>query len=255
LGLLGVYLVIRRVVFLGLVLANAATVGGAVAQLFQWNPELVSVATAVAAALGLGAIQKPRRISAESLMGWAYAAAAATTVLILAGTPGAELDTLHLLYGNLLAVSSDHAAGLAVLGVAVALVHILFGQRFLLVTYDPEAAQVDGVDNSLWSIGINLMVGIAAALSVHEIGALLTFSLLTLAPAASLLVTRSILSAFVVSAVLGMTLASLGLMLSFYLDLPPGPTAAALLALSVPVAAFVAWLRRTAPKMAHSSGP
>jgi ABC-type Mn2+/Zn2+ transport system permease subunit len=249
LSLLGVYLVIRRIVFLGLVLANAATVGGAVAQIFQWNPELVSVATTVAAALGLGTIQELRRVSAESVMGWAYAAASSATVLILAGTPGAEIDTLHLLYGNLLAVSASHAAGLAVLALAVGLIHIIFGQRFLLVTFDPEAARVAGVNTSSWSVGINLLIGVAAALAVHEIGALLTFSMLTLAPTASLLVTRSIRSAFVVSATLGMTLASLGLVVSFYLDLPPGPTSAALLALSVPLAVVVAWFRRVTPRL------
>jgi len=62
LGVLGVYLVIRRVVFLGLVLANAATVGAAAADVFNWSPEIASIVAAVAAALGLGLVQRPRRV-------------------------------------------------------------------------------------------------------------------------------------------------------------------------------------------------
>ena len=97
LGVIGVYLVIRRVVFLGLVLANAATVGAAAAEVFHWSPEVTSIVAAVAAALGLGLVQRPRRVSAESVMGWAYAAAASVPVLILAAVAAPDADTLHML--------------------------------------------------------------------------------------------------------------------------------------------------------------
>jgi zinc transport system permease protein len=84
---------------------------------------------------------------------------------------------------------------------------------------------------------------VATAAAVHEIGALLTFSLLTLAPAASLLVTRNIQATFAVSAALAAIIGCLGLAASFYLDLPPGPTSVALLALAVPLAAWVGRFR------------
>jgi ABC-type Mn2+/Zn2+ transport system permease subunit len=193
----------------------------------------------LAVALGLGALQDLRRVSGESVMGWAYAAASSATVLILAGAAGADLDTLHLLYGSLLAVSPAHAAGLLLLALAVGIAQLLFGRRFLLVTFDPEGARVAGVNTPLWTLFLNLLIGIAVAAAVHEIGMLLTFSLLTLAPTASLLATRSIRSAFAASVVIGVTLACLGLVVSFYLDLPPGPASVALLALSVPLAAVI----------------
>jgi zinc transport system permease protein len=246
LGLLGVYLVIRRVIFLGLVLANAATVGVAVAELVHWSPEVCSMVATVAAALGLGALQNLRRVSAESVMGWAYAAASSATVLILAGAAGADMDTLHLLYGSLLAVSPGHATGLLLLALAVGVVQLLFGRRFLLVAFDPEGARVAGVNTPLWSLFLNLLIGIAVAAAVHEIGALLTFSLLTLAPTASLLATRSIRSTYLVSMVIGVALPCLGLTVSFYLDLPPGPASVALLALSVPIAAVIGRRRELA---------
>ncbi len=155
LGLLGVYLVIRRIVFLGLVLANAATVGAAAAEVFNWPPEIASVAAAVAAGLGLGLLQRPRRVSAESVMGWAYAAASSAPVIILALAAAPDADTLHMLFGNLLAVSVSHAAGLVVLALVIGLTHVLFSRRFLLVTFDAEAAQVAGVNPRRWSMGLN----------------------------------------------------------------------------------------------------
>jgi ABC-type Mn2+/Zn2+ transport system permease subunit len=156
-------------------------------------------------------------------------------VLILAGAARADADTLHLLYGNVLAVSRDHAIGLVAVGIVVSLVHVMFGSRFLLVTFDAEAARVAGVRTRLWSMGLNLSIGVTAAVTVHEIGALLTFALLTLPPMAALLVGRRIRTVFVISALVGLGAVCLGLIASFQLDLPPGPVTVALLALTVSV--------------------
>jgi zinc transport system permease protein len=237
LGLMGVYLVFRRVVFIGLVLANAATMGAAVAQVLGWTPEVASVAATVAASLALGAVRTPRRVPAESLIGWAYAAASSATVLILARAAAADADTLHLLFGNLLAVSPSHAAGLVIVGLAIGLVHVLFQRRFLLLTFDLETARVAGVNTGFWSLCLNLTIGVAAAAAVHEIGALLTFAFLTLPAMAALLVTTSIRITFITAAGLGAALGCLGLAASFYFDLPAGPASVALLVLSVVVAA------------------
>lgn len=237
LGTIGVYLVIRRVVFLGLVLANAATVGAAVAEAFNWSPEVTSVVASVTAALGLGLVQRPRRVSSESLMGWAYAAASSAPVLILAAVAAPDADTLHMLFGNLLAVSVSHAASLVVVALVIGLAHVLFSRRFLLVTFDAEAAQVAGVNARVWSLALNLLVGVAAAVAVHEIGALLTFALLTLPAMAALLVTTNMRATFLTAAGLGAILPCLGLAVSFYLDLPAGPASVALLSVSVLAAA------------------
>jgi zinc transport system permease protein len=236
LSVIGVYLMVRRTVFLGLVLANAATVGAAVGQVLAWSPEIAAVAAALLTALGLGLVPAPRRVSGESVTAWAYAAAASATVLILAGAAGADADTLHLLYGNVLAVSSSHATGLGILALAIVSVHVVLGPRFLLITFDAEAAQVAGVNTRLWSMCLNLSIGVAAAAAVHEVGTILTFSLLTLPPMASLLVTRRIRSTFLVSAAIGVIAVSAGLVVAFQMDLPPGPVSVALLAFAVVVA-------------------
>jgi ABC-type Mn2+/Zn2+ transport system permease subunit len=238
LGLMGVYLVIRRVVFLGLVVANAATLGAALAQAVGWTPGLMSLAAAVGAAAALGGVETSSRVSAESLMGWAYAAASSATVLVLSWMAAGSTDTLHLLYGNVLAVQVSEAVGLTIIAVLIALAHVLFARRFLLVTFDPEAARVAGVNTRLWSLALNLAIGVAAAAAVRAIGALSTFALLTLPAMAALLVTTSVRATFATAAALSIVLPCLALALSFYLDVPAGPTSVALLAVSVPIAAM-----------------
>jgi ABC-type Mn2+/Zn2+ transport system permease subunit len=239
LGVMGVYLVIKRVVFFGLVVANAATLGAALAQAFGWPSELVSLAAAVGTAVVLGGVEVTGRVSAESLMGWAYAAASSATVLILSWVAGGSSDTFHLLFGNVLAVERAEVVELTIIAATIGLVQLMFARRFVLVTFDPEAARVAGVNARLWSFALNLSIGVAAAFSVQAIGALLTFALLTLPATAALLATTSVRATFVVAAVLGILLPSLGLILSFRFDLPAGPASVAVLAISVPLAAMI----------------
>jgi ABC-type Mn2+/Zn2+ transport system permease subunit len=250
LGVMGVYLVVRRVVFLGLVVANAATLGAALAQAVGWTPELTSLAAAVGAAAALGGVETSSRVSAESLMGWAYAAASSATVLILSRATAGSADTLHLLFGNVLAVRVSDVVGLTIIAAAIGLVQWLFARRFLLVTFDPEAASVAGVNTRLWSSALNLAIGVAAAAAVHTIGTLSTFALLTLPAMAALLATSSVRATFGTAAALSIVLPCVALALSFYFDLPAGPTSVALLAAGVPLAAIsnLAALRGAKPQ-------
>jgi ABC-type Mn2+/Zn2+ transport system permease subunit len=239
LGLMGVYLSVRRMVFLGLVLANAATAGAALAQVLGWPPQVTAAGVSLVAALGLGALPPARRVAAESVVGWAYSAAASAAVLILAGAAAGEADTMHLLYGNVLAVSPSHALGLVGVTVAVLVVHALFGRRFLLVTFDEEAAQVAGINTRQWAIALSLAIGVPVAAAVLELGALLTFALLTLAPMASLLVAERVRTTFLMAAIIGSLAVCSGLILAFQWDLPPGPLSVGVLVVVVIVAAAI----------------
>ena len=250
LGVMGVYLVIRRVVFLGLVVANAATLGAALAHAVGWRSDLLSLAAAVGAAVAIGPVESSNRMSAESLMGWAYAAASSATVLLLSWSVGGSADTLHLLFGNVLTVQPATAVVLTIVALLVLSMQLLFGRRFLLVTFDPEAATVAGVNTRWWSFLLNLAIGLAAAAAVQAIGALSTFALLTLPAVTALLATSSVRATFATAAVLSVVLPSLALAASFYLDLPAGPATVALLAIGVPLAGLTTrigageWLRR-----------
>jgi zinc transport system permease protein len=235
LGVIGVYLIIRRVVFFGLVLANLAMVGAAMAEALGSAPEGPSLAAAIIGALVLGGTGKAWWVSPEAVMGWAYAAASSATVLILAVTPGGSSDTFHLLFGNVLTVDAEHAGVLGLVAAATLLCQALFGQRFLLVTFDAEAAAVAGVNTRGWSLLLHLLTGIAVATAVAHIGVLSTFALLTLPSTAALLHAHSMRLTFVIAAAYGMAMSSLALVVSYQLDLPAGPTTVALLALAVPL--------------------
>lgn len=243
LSVMGVYVVLKRVVFVGLTLANVATLGAAAALAVGLPVEATAVAAALAGAAGLALATQPRRIPAESVVGWGFAAASSATVLVLARTT-ADGDAMRLLFGNVLAITRHEAAFMVAVALAAVAVHAVFAKRLVLVVFDPETARAAGIATRLWELFLYLTVGAATAAAVHETGALLAFALLTLPAMAALLVTRGMRSAFATAASIAVAAVLGGLLLSFRLDLPTGPFTVALLSLAVPVAHLAGRMRR-----------
>jgi manganese transport system permease protein len=127
----------------------------------------------------------------------------------------------------------------------VVALHGLLAKRFVLVVFDPEMARAAGIAAGAWTLVLYLTVGGATAAAVHETGALLAFSLLTLPAMAALLATRGLKAAFFVAAAIAVVTTLAGLVLSFRWDLPTGPFTVVLLAAAVPVAALIGPLRRS----------
>lgn len=243
LSVMGVYVVLKRVVFVGLTLANVATLGAAVALAVGLPVEATAMLAALTGAVALALAAKPRRIPAESIVGWGFAAAASLTVLILARS-AADSDAMRLLFGNVLAITRHEAVLLVVVAVVTVTVHAVFAKRLVLVVFDPETARAAGIATRLWELFLYLTVGAATAAAVHETGALLAFALLTLPAMAALLVTRGMQSAFATAAAIAVVAVFGGLVLSFRWDLPTGPFTVVLLAAAVPLAFAAGKLRR-----------
>jgi ABC-type Mn2+/Zn2+ transport system permease subunit len=244
LGILGVYIVLRRVVFVGLALANVATLGAAIAVTLGWRYEVTIVGAAIAAAVALALSATPRRVPAESLVGWGYAAAAGATVLILARSAPDTIQVMGLVFGTVLAVRWSEAWMLAAIALAVLAVHLVLGKRLTLVVFDSETAQAAGVRTTWWTVFLYLLVGVATAAGLRATGTLLAFSLLTLPAMAALLVTRSLVATFALSAAVAVASVLAGLAMSFQWDLPTGPLTVVLLAAVVAVAQLVERVRR-----------
>jgi ABC-type Mn2+/Zn2+ transport system permease subunit len=245
LGILGVYVVLKRVVFVGLALSNLATVGAALALAAGWPAEAGALLLTLLGAAALALAGTPRRLPAESLVGWTFAVASAGTVLVLAISHRADADAMRLLFGNVLAITAPEAAALAAVASVVVTVHLLFARRFVLVVFDPETARAAGIATGAWLLALYVTLGAATAAAVHETGALLAFALVTLPAMAALLLGTGLRSAFVVAPVLAVAAVLTGLVLSYLLDLPTGPLTVALLALLVPLAALAQRLRRS----------
>lgn len=236
--LVGVYFLLRRLVFWGVALPEVSAAGISFAFLLQgFGITLLSgsesqekhlaiigsVIFTVIAILVLAWLDRRGKGVSEGRIGALYAAAAAASILFVAWNAAGETEMLGLLKGEIVSLSeADFHAMLRVFGFITALLFV-FQREFLLVSYDRDTAVTLGRNVLFWDTLLYLIVGVTISLGVMTVGPLVIFGLLVIPPMAALPWSRGILSFSLVASALGGVSAFAGFYLSYTRDLPLGP--------------------------------
>jgi zinc transport system permease protein len=233
----GVYIVLKRIVFVSAAMSQMSGVGVALAffmcGVFNLDPHHAPfylhpvpwaiVAAALVARIFSGNLGN-RRLSGETVIGLAYLVAAACVILIL-NSPRVTQEAHEvndLLYGNAVAVPPEQLYIMSAAAILVALVHGLFGKEFVFVAFDPEMARTLGLDTSLWSLLLFLTFAVAISVSTRAIGALPVFAFMVIPPAVGLLLGSRLWSVFAISVGVAVISAFVGYWVSFHWSLPTG---------------------------------
>jgi ABC-type Mn2+/Zn2+ transport system permease subunit len=243
--LVGVFLVLRRLIFLGVALPQISSCGIAAAfALHTWGiiPHLEersenslafigSTALSLLAIFALSALERRGRDLVEGRIGTAYVLAGAWSILLLVKNPYGEHGLLERLKGEIIAVSNaDLILTAATLGI-VALALFLFRKELLLVSFDREMALTLRKNVRLWDLLLFTVVGLTVSMSVLSVGPLVTFGFLLIPPMMAHLLARTMWQLAVLASLIGTLGAFLGFCLAYSWDLPVGPTDVALLGL------------------------
>jgi zinc transport system permease protein len=243
-GYLGVYVVLRRIVFVGATLAQISSAGIALGILTGWNPNVVSLAFTFGAVLFFARPSCGQRWPQDATLGIAFTVSGAVAVLFVAHTATGNEEVVHLVQGNLLAMTIREARLLAAVFGAILVVHLLFYKEFLYLSFDPQMAETEGYRPARWSLAFYALLGLAIALAIKAIGILLMFAFLVIPAVLGLAVTRRLAGAFAVamaSAALGVFL---GIWLSYRYDYPSGPMIVAALGGLLVLGAVARWTIR-----------
>ena len=259
-GYLGIYVILKRVVFMVAALGQVASVGVAttflVADLLGlavghahqgpvWlNPMAVALAFVVVTAVVLSAPASYRRLTPESVVGLAYLAAAAAVVLIAHRIPQGAHDIDDILFGSAVAVEGSQLAVVLGLVAVLAVVHLVLFKEFVFVSFDAGMAATLGLPTRRLNAALFVGIGVLIAAATRTVGALPVFAFLVLPPLGALLATRRLKSAFVASTLLAALAAVLGYYLSWVGDLPTGATMVAVAVGLLPGCALLGRLRR-----------
>ena len=246
-GYLGVYVVLKRIVFVGAALAQVSAAGVALAFLVGWNPLLSATLFALAGSLFFAQSWSERRMSREAVIGAVFLTFSALTVLLASkGAHGME-EVQHLLAGDILAVAPEEVWRIWILGVLVLVAFLLLRKEFLLVAFDAETAQALGYRTRWWEFAFYLMLGGLIGAVIHLVGLVLIFGYLVLPAMGALLLCRHVSSAAAVAIVNALLATVAGLLISVVFDLP---TTATILALMSAIAALEGL---ASAAMSHSS--
>lgn len=254
-GVLGVFVVQRRLAFLGDGLAHAAFGGmgigayvivtsgliGSSVALLQ-HPLWIALPFSLLAALVIAALRKRTRLSSDTAIGVSFAVSVALGVMFFSLIPpdvNLGVSVLDLLFGSILGVRRGDLLAISIVAaLAVAALLAAWG-RLSYATFDDELARSDGVRTGALELALFLLAGVVIAVSASVVGIVLMAAYLVIPAAAARLLAPTLARMTLLSVALGVTSTVAGLALSFYLDVPSGATIVLTqAALFVPAALF-----------------
>jgi len=228
----GVYVVLKRIVFVGITLAELSSAGVALALLLGFSPMIGALGLMLVGVVLFSVRWSPSRVSEDSFIGIGYAVAAALGVLLVAKSAKGEAHILELFYGNVLTVSPRETLEMLCAFTVVALVYALLGRRFIVSLFDPDFAETIGYRPRVWNLVFYLTIGVVIAYAMRSVGVLLTFAMLVIPGTVALLLTSRLKHAFVVAIPVGVLPVIVGIHLSLAHDLP---SSAAIVATAFPL--------------------
>lgn len=243
--LVGVFLVLRRLVFMGVALPQISSTGVAVALSFPlWFGTTLSVhgtesehviaflgstVFSLAAILVLAFLERRGRGMPEGRLGAAYVVAAASSILLLSKNRYAEIGWLDLLKGEVITISNFDLT-LTVGTLALVLVALgLFHKEILFVSFDRAMAITLGKNVLWWDVLLYLLIGLTVSMAVLSVGPLIAFGFLLIPALTAHLFVRTMRQFTVLASLIGGVAAFLGFWLAYQWDLPVGPTDVVLL--------------------------
>jgi zinc transport system permease protein len=233
-SVLGVYVVLRRIVFVGAALAQLSSAGIALAMFLAGagvatgitgHTVAMALVVTLAGALFFGMEGGSARgpVPPDATIGVAYAVAAAAGIVLISKASTGEAHDLFL-SGNILAITRADTMVLLAVSVPVLLIHLLFYKEFLFVSFDRETARTLGYRVSGWNLLLYLTLGLVIAFAMQFAGVMLVFNFLVLPAVTGLLLARGMAGVFFWSVASAVMAAVIGFIVSVPYDLPTGPT-------------------------------
>lgn len=239
LGTLGVYIVLRRMVFVSAALSQSAGLGVAAAFYAQIalgatgaaaDPLLVATAFTVATMMLLLRQSSERWMSRESVLGAIYLVGSAGTLLVGTRIQQEAHDIETILFGAAVLVTPEDLRTLEIVGAAVLLLQLVLGRGFRFVSFDPDGARIRGLPVRLLDATLFLCIAAAVSVGTRVLGALPVFAFSVLPAMAALLVAPNVGAALVLGGLFGALAGGGGYLLAFLRTWPVGASEAAVAA-------------------------
>lgn len=228
---LGVFLILKRIVFVGAALSQMAAVGVVTGHLIgHWvglNLESFAFLFSILGVLFFWNPISGGSITRESLIGYAYIFASSMAILIIAKDPLAEAENLDIFSGNILFITGFDLVLIGCIAGPIFIMHLIFHKEFIFVSFDPHTAQTLRIHARLYDFLIYLTLGIVISVGIRSAGMLFIFSSLIIPAMIGLSLFQRLRWIFL-SSVISIWISSIiGIILSYRLDLPTGPAISA----------------------------
>lgn len=233
-GFLGVYVVLRRIIFVSAALTQISSLGVALAFFLGASatgalsalvhPFILSIALTVLAALFFALKRDFSRISAEGVIGFGFLIASGAVVILGDRIAQGAHDIANILFGSAVVVDPKDLYIIPAAALTVFLIHGIFYKDFMFVSFDEDSARLFKYPVRLLNTVLLVSIAVMVAVCTRALGALPVFAFLALPPLTALFLTERLKLVFALSVTLGILSAALGYFFSFILSTPTGAT-------------------------------
>jgi manganese/iron transport system permease protein len=221
-AVIGCYVVLRSMAFLGDAMAHAVLPGVAIAYLLGGNLTVGALAAAVIVALGIGFFSQQGTIKEDTAIGILFTAALALGIALISSIRTYAVDLSHILFGNVLGISSDDLWLTGLLGAGILAVMLVAYKPFLVISFDPVlAATLRLPVNRLRSLML-VLLALTIVISMQTVGVGLVAAMLVTPGATAYLLARRLPAMMLISGLLGAASSLVGLFASYYLNVASG---------------------------------
>lgn len=257
-AVVGTWVLVRGMAFLGEALSHGMLPGVAIATLTGVPPVLGAAVSAGVMVLGVGALRRRARLSYDTSIGLLFVGMLALGVIIVSSSRSFATDVTAILFGDVLAVTRADVGGLAIAAAVALAVAVAFHRPFTALAFDTRKATTLGLHPRLAEVVLIGLVTLAVVASYRAVGTLLVVGLLLAPAAAARAWTRHVASTMLLGAGIGAAAVLVGLLVSWHAGTAAGASIAAVAVASVVVSRALAAvvLRRTPiPKPARAAAP
>lgn len=223
-GIIGTYVIVKRMVFISGGIAHASFGGIGLGYLLGINPVLGALFFAIASALGMGLVTRRTKLPEDTAIGILWAMGMALGVIFIGLAPGYAPDLFSYLFGNILTVPLSDLVIMLILDVVIISVVFLLYKEFLALSFDEEFSTVVGMPTERLYLILLGLIALTVVVLIRVVGIILVIALLTIPAAMARQYTHSLKKVMCLSILFGAVFAVSGLWLSYVVDLASGAT-------------------------------
>jgi ABC-type Mn2+/Zn2+ transport system permease subunit len=240
---LGVYVVLRRMAFIGDALAHTILPGVVGAYLLKVNLLLGALVAGLLTALGIGWFSRRGEVREDTAIGIMFTGMFALGILMMS-TVQSFRDFTHILFGNILGVTGDDLALITGVCVLILVALWLFSKELELTSYDPVHSEVIGLRTDWVRYGLLVLLALTVITGIQVVGVVLTSALLITPAAAAALLTNRLSRMVLIASAIAVGSGVAGLYLSYYFAIASGAAIVLICTLGFAVAWVIHQLRR-----------
>lgn len=249
-AVVGTFVVLKGLAFIGDALAHIAFTGIVVAFLAGFSFYIGALAAAVIAALGIGAVSQRTGVSTDTSIGIFFSGVFALGVVLMSiGIQTYTIDLFSYLFGDILSVRQEDLINILILGGVVLIVILIFYKELLFVSFDPVVAESAGLPARRLQMLLLILLSVTVVVSVQAVGVVLVVAMIVTPSATAYLLTDRFGVMMALGAAFGAISAIGGFYLSYYADVPSGGAIVLVATTFFAVIAIIGPRRRTLCKL------